>query len=286
MTREDPYRVQAERQKKRLSRLEESEKPAQPIPSRVTEELPSRRAVHHKKKKKKKKNQKYTGMTILAISFIALPVLLLGIHEMINRYSVDTVLPVNSSSNQFEQIGVEQKGSSSATGNVTVEKEDSEAEEKPDETAKEQASSAEQEEKEVAKQKETAQQKEEAAKKQETAQQKEEAAKKQETAQQKEEAAKKQETAAEQEKTTADSQAEKAAASEVEKQEPVEKTETENAEAASQQSVIYHTVAANETLYRIAMKYYNSKTGIEIIKQANQLTSDNVLAGQVLKIPQ
>ncbi|MCE4047183.1 LysM peptidoglycan-binding domain-containing protein [Niallia sp. FSL R7-0271] len=273
MTREDPYRVQAERQKKRLSRLEESEKPAQPIPSRVTEELPSRRAVHHKKKKKKKKNQKYTGMTILAISFIALPVLLLGIHEMINRYSVDTVLPVNSSSNQFEQIGVEQKGSSSATGNVTVEKEDSEAEEKPDETAKEQASSAEQEEKEVAKQKETAQQKEEAAKKQETAQQKEEAAKKQETA-------------AEQEKTTADSQAEKAAASEVEKQEPVEKTETENAEAASQQSVIYHTVAANETLYRIAMKYYNSKTGIEIIKQANQLTSDNVLAGQVLKIPQ
>lgn len=274
MTREDPYRVQAERQKKRLSRLEESEKPAQPIPSRVTEELPSRRAVHHKKKKKKKKNQKYTGMTILAISFIALPVLLLGIHEMINRYSVDTVLPVNSSSNQFEQIGVEQKGSSSATGNVTVEKEDSEAEEKPDETAKEQASSAEQEEKEVAKQKETAQQKEEDAKKQETEQQK------------KEQAAKKQETAAEQEKTTADSQAEKAAASEVEKQEPVEKTETENAEAASQQSVIYHTVAANETLYRIAMKYYNSKTGIEIIKQANQLTSDNVLAGQVLKIPQ
>lgn len=274
MTREDPYRVQAERQKKRLSRLEESEKPAQPIPSRVTEELPSRRAVHHKKKKKKKKNQKYTGMTILAISFIALPVLLLGIHEMINRYSVDTVLPVNSSSNQFEQIGVEQKGSSSATGNVTVEKEDSEAEEKPDETAKEQAASAEQEEKEVAKQKETEQQKEEAAKKQETEQQK------------KEQAAKKQETAAEQEKTTADSQAEKAAASEVEKQEPVEKTETENAEAASQQSVIYHTVAANETLYRIAMKYYNSKTGIEIIKQANQLTSDNVLAGQVLKIPQ
>lgn len=274
MTREDPYRVQAERQKKRLSRLEESEKPAQPIPSRVTEELPSRRAVHHKKKKKKKKNQKYTGMTILAISFIALPVLLLGIHEMINRYSVDTVLPVNSSSNQFEQIGVEQKGSSSATGNVTVEKEDSEAEEKPDETAKEQAASAEQEEKEVAKQKETAQQKEEAAKKQETEQQK------------KEQAAKKQETAAEQEKTTADSQAEKAAASEVEKQETVEKTETENAEAASQQSVIYHTVAANETLYRIAMKYYNSKTGIEIIKQANQLTSDNVLAGQVLKIPQ
>ncbi|MDL0435720.1 MULTISPECIES: LysM peptidoglycan-binding domain-containing protein [unclassified Niallia] len=273
MTREDPYRVQAERQKKRLSRLEESEKPAQPIPSRVTEELPSRRAVHHKKKKKKKKNQKYTGMTILAISFIALPVLLLGIHEMINRYSVDTVLSVNSSSNQFEQIGVEQKGSSSATGNVTVEKEDSEAEEKPDETAKEQAASAEQEEKEVAKQKETAQQKEEAAKKQETEQQKEEATKKQKTA-------------AEQEKTTADSQAEKAAASEVEKQEPVEKTETENAEAASQQSVIYHTVAANETLYRIAMKYYNSKTGIEIIKQANQLTSDNVLAGQVLKIPQ
>ncbi|MEY8740818.1 LysM peptidoglycan-binding domain-containing protein [Bacillales bacterium AN1005] len=34
------------------------------------------------------------------------------------------------------------------------------------------------------------------------------------------------------------------------------------------------------------MNYYNSKSGVDIIKQANQLASDNVMVGQVLKIPQ
>ena len=253
MTREDPYRVQAERQKKRIARLEE-QKPEKPTPSNVKEELPSRRSIHHKNKKKKKKNQKYTGMTILAVSFIALPVLLLGIHEMISRHSGDTVVPVNSSSNQFEQVGVEQKNSQSATVNVTEE----DTQEASEETAKEPEDSAVQEEKK----------KEEAAKQKE----KEEAAK-----------AKKEQ---EEEKKEAAAKQEKEAASEAEKQEPAETTKTENAETATQQSVIYHTVAANETLYRIAMKYYNSKTGIDIIKQANQLTGDNLMAGQVLKIPQ
>ena len=255
MTREDPYRVQAERQKKRIARLEE-QKPEKPTPSNVKEELPSRRSIHHKNKKKKKKNQKYTGMTILAVSFIALPVLLLGIHEMISRHSGDTVVPVNSSSNQFEQVGVEQKNSQSATVNVTEE----DTQEASEETAKEPEDSAVQEEKK----------KEEAAKQKEK--EKEEAAK-----------AKKEQ---EEEKKEAAAKQEKEAASEAEKQEPAETTKTENAETATQQSVIYHTVAANETLYRIAMKYYNSKTGIDIIKQANQLTGDNLMAGQVLKIPQ
>ena len=268
MTREDPYRVQAERQKKRIARLEE-QKPEKPTPSNVKEELPSRRSIHHKNKKKKKKNQKYTGMTILAVSFIALPVLLLGIHEMISRHSGDTVVPVNSSSNQFEQVGVEQKNSQSATVNVTEE----DTQEASEETAKEPEDSAVQEEKkkeEAAKQKEEAEAEVEAAKQKEK--EKEEAAK-----------AKKEQ---EEEKKEAAAKQEKEAASEAEKQEPAETTKTENAETATQQSVIYHTVAANETLYRIAMKYYNSKTGIDIIKQANQLTGDNLMAGQVLKIPQ
>lgn len=262
MTREDPYRVQAERQRKRIARIEEQE-PEKPTPSNVKEELPSRRSIHHKNKKKKKKNQKYTGMTILAVSFIALPVLLLGIHEMISRHSGDSVVPVNSSSNQFEQIGVEQKSSHSAAVNITEE----DTQEATEETAKEPEDSAVQEEKKKA---EAAKQKAEA----EAAKQKE-----------KEEAAKAKKEQEEEKKEAAAKQ-EKAAASEAEKQEPAETTKTENAETATQQSVIYHTVAANETLYRIAMKYYNSKTGIDIIKQANQLTGDNLMAGQVLKIPQ
>lgn len=46
-----------------------------------------------------------------------------------------------------------------------------------------------------------------------------------------------------------------------------------------------HTVQTGETLYRITIKYYQSKNGIEIIKKANQLSSNEITVGQVLKIP-
>ncbi|MGJ7919950.1 LysM peptidoglycan-binding domain-containing protein [Neobacillus sp. LXY-4] len=46
-----------------------------------------------------------------------------------------------------------------------------------------------------------------------------------------------------------------------------------------------HTVQTGETLYRIAMKYYQSKDGVDIIKKANNLTSNEIRVGQVLKIP-
>jgi LysM repeat protein len=47
----------------------------------------------------------------------------------------------------------------------------------------------------------------------------------------------------------------------------------------------YHKVKPGEGLYRISMNYYHSQKGIEIIKKANHLTSENLYAGQVLKIP-
>lgn len=46
-----------------------------------------------------------------------------------------------------------------------------------------------------------------------------------------------------------------------------------------------HTVKPGETLYRIAMKYYHSKSGVDIIKKANNLKNDNISVGQTLKIP-
>ncbi len=50
-----------------------------------------------------------------------------------------------------------------------------------------------------------------------------------------------------------------------------------------------HTVQSGETLYRIAVNAYGSAgaaSGVEKIKQANGLTSNNVPIGTVLKIPQ
>lgn len=68
-----------------------------------------------------------------------------------------------------------------------------------------------------------------------------------------------------------------------------EKEQESEASASSTSSdaskTISHTVQPNENLYRIAMKYYNSPNGMDIIMKANHLTSNQINAGQVLKIP-
>jgi LysM repeat protein len=46
-----------------------------------------------------------------------------------------------------------------------------------------------------------------------------------------------------------------------------------------------HIVQPNETLYRIAMNYYNSPDAVENIKEANGLTSDSISTGQTLILP-
>jgi LysM repeat protein len=54
--------------------------------------------------------------------------------------------------------------------------------------------------------------------------------------------------------------------------------------AEEKQQVIYHTVLPKETLYRIAMKYYHSQAGIDIIKRNNHITGNEIHTGQVLEI--
>lgn len=49
--------------------------------------------------------------------------------------------------------------------------------------------------------------------------------------------------------------------------------------------VYKHTVQPKETVFRIAMNYYKSQAGIELIKQWNGLADNNISVGQVLKIP-
>jgi LysM repeat protein len=49
--------------------------------------------------------------------------------------------------------------------------------------------------------------------------------------------------------------------------------------------VVFHTVKENETLYSISQHYYNSRSGEELIKEWNNLTSNEVVNGKVLKIP-
>lgn len=46
-----------------------------------------------------------------------------------------------------------------------------------------------------------------------------------------------------------------------------------------------HVVQSGETLYRIAMNYYNSPEAVEQIKSANGLTSNAISTGQILMLP-
>jgi LysM repeat protein len=62
-------------------------------------------------------------------------------------------------------------------------------------------------------------------------------------------------------------------------------TETSQTNNSDQVKMVYHTVQPQETIYRIAMKYYHSNTGIDTIKKANHLQNNNIKTGQVLKIP-
>lgn len=63
------------------------------------------------------------------------------------------------------------------------------------------------------------------------------------------------------------------------------KETTETTETSTESKMIFHTVKPNENLYRLAMKYYNSPKGMDIIMKANNLNSKQISAGQVLKIP-
>ncbi|MEK3977794.1 LysM peptidoglycan-binding domain-containing protein [Psychrobacillus sp. FSL K6-2836] len=66
------------------------------------------------------------------------------------------------------------------------------------------------------------------------------------------------------------------------KKEPVVVEKTEPTEVASSKT---HIVKENETLYRIAVNYYNDPSAVEKIKSANGLTSNEIAVGQKLVLP-
>ncbi|MGM7685154.1 LysM peptidoglycan-binding domain-containing protein [Cytobacillus sp. Hm23] len=56
-------------------------------------------------------------------------------------------------------------------------------------------------------------------------------------------------------------------------------------EITDSNSYIIHYVKNDETLFSISMKYFNSKSGIEIIKLANNIQGNSIFTGQKLLIP-
>jgi LysM repeat protein len=59
----------------------------------------------------------------------------------------------------------------------------------------------------------------------------------------------------------------------------------DEANEKSKQKVITHIVKENETLFSIAMQYYETDEGMDIIKKWNHLKNSQLHKGQVLQIP-
>lgn len=59
-----------------------------------------------------------------------------------------------------------------------------------------------------------------------------------------------------------------------------------NPNVAGAQTAIIHEVEAGETLYSIAMRYYGSKEGEDLIREANSLRGWTIYAGENLIIPE
>ncbi|MDX8364816.1 LysM peptidoglycan-binding domain-containing protein [Cytobacillus sp. IB215665] len=59
----------------------------------------------------------------------------------------------------------------------------------------------------------------------------------------------------------------------------------QDTEITDSNSYIIHYVKNDETLFSISMKYFNSQSGIEVIKLANNIQGNSIFTGQKLLIP-
>lgn len=67
--------------------------------------------------------------------------------------------------------------------------------------------------------------------------------------------------------------------------EETKKEDNREVEKEKNVTIVYHKVQKKDTLFSIAMKYYQSQSGIEKIKAANHIQGEEIQVGQVLQIP-
>ncbi|KZE45633.1 LysM peptidoglycan-binding domain-containing protein [Rossellomorea marisflavi] len=78
---------------------------------------------------------------------------------------------------------------------------------------------------------------------------------------------------------------EKEAAIKAEEKKEKEQAAIEQEKSEETGRVVQHTVKPQETLYRIAMDYFQSPSGVQIISEANGIQNNEIYTGQVLTIP-
>ncbi|HWO95724.1 MAG TPA: LysM peptidoglycan-binding domain-containing protein [Bacillus sp. (in: firmicutes)] len=66
---------------------------------------------------------------------------------------------------------------------------------------------------------------------------------------------------------------------------PKDKMNREKKDGEGEYQIIEHTVQSNETLFSIAIQYYQDVKGTKLIREWNKLDNGKIKQGQVLKIP-
>lgn len=241
MNKEDPYRDQAERLRKKIDRKQEAEYSGQ------KSALPPRSRVHQEKRKKSKWKVKYPVIRLLALFFILLPITIFSIYQYVSSdKSINTGLNAEIEETGSETVVFATNDEDEGTAIEVREEPESQEPEKPE--------------------------------KAEGVQVKEDAKVQQER--QATQTTDKEDKGSE---SNSKKQAQQTAPESTDSSKTAGKQEQE--ELKTEGKVVYHTVKPKETIFRIAMTYYKSQSGIEKIKQANNLPSNEIQTGQVLKIP-
>lgn len=246
MNKEEPYRDQAERLKQRIQKINEK--------NEIVEEddkLPPREQIHRQKKKKTKWKLKYPVIRLLVLSFILLPII---------------IFSVISYRDGGKKINGTEKNSGNSVWNEPI---NFEKQKKDDEILVDKSNKSD-------KQKEI----------------------KDDSTELSTPVEKGEEPKVEPDLPVTTNKANSSApppasnagiankqVSDKNSPEEAEKTDKQTNTPPKQDKIIYHTVQPKETLYKLAKKYFNSANGIDIIKKANHLNSDQIQVGQVLKIP-
>jgi LysM repeat protein len=233
MNKEEPYRDQADRLKRRIEKINDN--------VAAIDDIPPREQVHRQKKKKTKWKLKYPIIRLLVLFFILLPIIIFSVTSYLDGKKIKGI--EKTTGNSVETINLE----------------------KP---KKEEVKTADKV-------------KEEKVTKQETDQSSVSNEKKEEAS-----------TQVQPENNIPVDQVsspnETSSSEQVSANSSGVKTETAvsvTTPAPKTTKIIYHTVKPKETLYRIAMKYYHSQAGIDIIQKANHIQNNQITTGQVLKIP-
>ncbi|WHX99130.1 LysM peptidoglycan-binding domain-containing protein [Neobacillus sp. DY30] len=122
MNKEEPFRSQAERLKRRIEKINEEQ-------TEVRDQLPPREQIHREKRKKTKLKIKYPIIRILVLFFILLPIVIFSAYSYLEEEKGNKAEKVNGDTSGYEVINFEKTETESTIETKEEEKVDTPAEE-------------------------------------------------------------------------------------------------------------------------------------------------------------